>query len=992
MFKKYLILAIILLVSIQLMAFGKNKVNVHDQEWQVLKTTHFDVLYTKDADILSHTATIILEDAYYRLHKLFEYSFKERIPVVIYNSHNKFEETNTLATIIGEGVGGFTEFVKNRVVVPFDGSYKNFENVLVHELTHVFNYYTMQGGRLSDFAQGMFFSLPMWFSEGLAEFCSVHGSEYNDMIMMDLVLNDNIIPLEQVNGYLAYREGESFFLFLESEYGTDSIIEFMYNFKVYKSIRESAKKTFGVKFEKLQDQWRLWLKRKYAKFIVNDDLPYTDFNQITEAKENLYSFNFYPDFSPDGSDIIHYSNELGTTDIYRRSILDLYKPHELIETGFTDRYEEVHYMKNSLSYFPDGKRFAFVSKTSKGDEIVICKTKNGDEIKRIKLSFDSIFEIDISPDGNKIIFVGLQQSQNDLYIYNLKEKKVSRITDDLYDDRYPRWSNSGKKIVFSSHRFIDHVFTSRDEKYNFSNLYYNIFTYNLEDDLMEAITNEPYDNIYPVWSDDDDFIVYSSFRDSLANIYAYNIFNGGTAKLTKTLCGNYCPSISKKNREMIFSGYYKNGWNLYLKSNPLDSLKYYKYTKPIIPKDFDFYNTFALSDYKKFYPRKNKQFLAKNDVRKKFIGKNYFLSQRDTSESVPPPDSTKIPLKDDYNVVFTPDFVFGGLGYNTAYGLSAQLFLAMSDLLGDHHLQILSDVSGKLDESNIIINYYNLSNKIDYGGGLFNLSEEYYYLKKFYNSETGFYYDGKKVETSTGISMMLTHPFDKFNRVDLYNRVSYWRKKWYYWANSDWHHVKKYDDKSWVYNTSLFLTHDTSLWGYTGPFRGSRYSVGFEKSFGADNNYLNIYGDFRKYLPLSFRYQFAGRLNFGLSTGEDKQEFIWGSYYNLRGYLDEEFQDNNVGLASLEFRYPFVENIKLGFPIPIWFSNIRGAVFMDIGKGWKNWEEFEDFSGNDLKMGYGWGTRMNMGYFVLKFDWAYRADVNIQEQSPSFYFSLNAEF
>ncbi len=165
-----------------------------------------------------------------------------------------------------------------------------------------------------------------------------------------------------------------------------------------------------------------------------------------------------------------------------------------------------------------------------------------------------------------------------------------------------------------------------------------------------------------------------------------------------------------------------------------------------------------------------------------------------------------------------------------------------------------------------------------------------------------------------------------------------------------------------------------------------------EKSFGNDNQYLNIYGDLRKYIPLSRDYQFAGRLNFGLSTGPDKQEFIWGSYYSLRGYLDEEFEDHNVGIASFEFRYPFIENVKLGFPLPIWFSNIRGAIFMDLGKGWSDWNEFEQFDGNNLKMGYGWGTRMNMGYFVLKFDWAWRADINISEQSPSFYFSLNAEF
>ncbi|MBS3740639.1 MAG: PD40 domain-containing protein [Candidatus Cloacimonetes bacterium] len=989
--KKIFLLILMLLLTSQVFGFGKNKVNVHDHEWSTLKTTHFDIHYEKGDDVLAQTATIILEDGYYRLQKLFEYSFTERIPVVIYTSHNEFEETNTLANIIGEGVGGFTEFIKNRVVVPFDGSYKNFENVLVHELTHVFTYYTMQGGRLSDFAQGMFFSMPMWFSEGLAEFCSIHGSEYNDMFMLDLVLNDNIIPLERVNGYLAYREGESFLLFLESEFGTDSIIKFMYNFKVYKSINEAAEKTFGVDFKNLQDRWRIYLKRKYAKFIVNDNLPQTDFNQITEIEDNKYSFNYYPDFSPDGSDILYFSDELGTTDIYRRSTLDLYNPKELVSTGFTDKYENVHYMKNSLSYFPDGKRFAFVTKTSKGDEISICKAKNGREIDRIKLNFESIFEIDVAPDGNRIVLVGLKASQNDIYLYNLDSKKLTRLTDDLYDDRYPRFSSDGSKIAFSSQRFVNKVFTSRDEKYNFSNLYYNIFTYDLDSDSLYAITNRSYDHIYPVWSYKDNFLVFTSYRDSMANLYAYDFNNSGFAQLSNVLCGNFCSSISKENREMIFSGYYKNGWNLYLKSNPFDSLDYYEKSKPEPVATFEFYTTFAVSDYKVYYPLDKKTRLSSSD-RREVIGPNIRRTSPDTVEQKPPKNPDKAPESEDYKVVFTPDFVFGGLGYNTAYGLSAQLFLAMSDLLGNHHLQIMSDITDEIEESNIIVNYYNLKKRLDYGAGVFNLATEYYYMDTFYDPATGNLYDGKKVEASTGVNLLLTYPFDKFNRVDMYNRFSRWRRKWYYWANTDWHHLDQYDEKAWVYNTSVFFTHDTSLWGYTGPIRGSRWSLGMEKSFGKNNNYLNMYGDLRKYIPLSLNYQFAGRLNFGMSTGSDKQEFVWGSYYNLRGYLDEEFEDHNVGIASLEFRYPFIENVKLGFPLPIWFSNVRGAIFMDVGKGWSDWDEFEKFDGNELKMGYGWGTRMNMGYFVLKFDWAYRADINIQEQSPSFYFSLNAEF
>ena len=54
---------------------------------------------------------------------LFELSPGDRITSVTYKSHNDFEQTNVSFGQQDESVGGFTEFFKTRVVVPFEGSY-----------------------------------------------------------------------------------------------------------------------------------------------------------------------------------------------------------------------------------------------------------------------------------------------------------------------------------------------------------------------------------------------------------------------------------------------------------------------------------------------------------------------------------------------------------------------------------------------------------------------------------------------------------------------------------------------------------------------------------------------------------------------------------------------------------------------------------------------------------------------------------------------------
>jgi outer membrane translocation and assembly module TamA len=83
------------------------------------------------------------------------------------------------------------------------------------------------------------------------------------------------------------------------------------------------------------------------------------------------------------------------------------------------------------------------------------------------------------------------------------------------------------------------------------------------------------------------------------------------------------------------------------------------------------------------------------------------------------------------------------------------------------------------------------------------------------------------------------------------------------------------------------------------------------------------------------------------------------------------------------------------------FQNIRGAVFMDMGSAWsddKSWRPFAsggDFSAprlNDMKAGYGFGIRANLGFFLIKYDLAWSTDFHSSSSKPIKYFTMGAEF
>ena len=101
---------------------------------------------------------------------------------------------------------------------------------------------------------------------------------------------------------------------------------------------------------------------------------------------------------------------------------------------------------------------------------------------------------------------------------------------------------------------------------------------------------------------------------------------------------------------------------------------------------------------------------------------------------------------------------------------------------------------------------------------------------------------------------------------------------------------------------------------------------------------------------------------------------------------------------NLEFRYPLIRIMALGWPLPAFFYNIRGATFVDCGTAW-NKDIFrgsiKSESGSvqlkDMLFGFGFGARASLGFAVLKYDIAWQSDW-MHNSLPQHYLSLGTEF
>ncbi len=88
--------------------------------------------------------------------------------------------------------------------------------------------------------------------------------------------------------------------------------------------------------------------------------------------------------------------------------------------------------------------------------------------------------LDISPSGDKVVFVGSGVGSTDLYLLDLVSLKVTRLTETSAREASPRFSPDGKWIVYSASSDLSD-----------SNPTHHLFIYSLNENSTEQLTSEP---------------------------------------------------------------------------------------------------------------------------------------------------------------------------------------------------------------------------------------------------------------------------------------------------------------------------------------------------------------------------------------------------------------------------------------------------------------------------------------------------------------------
>tara|TARA_B100001741_G_scaffold70860_1_gene56964 strand:- start:1344 stop:3776 length:2433 start_codon:yes stop_codon:yes gene_type:complete len=810
-----------------------------------------------------------------------------------------------------------------------------------------------------------------------------------------------------------------------------------------------------MNYDDLTKQWHKYLKKEYWPDVKDRDPLEDMSEKLTDHKKARNFYNVSPALSPDGSMVAVLSDENGYFDIHILDAMTGKRIKKLVKGNRSVDFEELKWLQPGLSWSPDNKSIVFAAKAGKGDvlHVIDVETKKsqkyeididgvfsaawspkGNEIafvgqsgkssdiylfdlksKSIKKITDDIFS-DAYPswnsDGTEIAFVSDRgehvsgqfqgsmyrhdYSQTDIYKVNVQSRIIERITDTEYNETHPVFANTANSLFYTA----DY------------NGVWNLFS-------------------HPLGNKDSSSI---------------NISKNKPHSVTNVLTGLQQPTLSGNDDVLIFAGYSGIGWDLYSIAEPLKLKK-----RSVEPTQFILNKgeeTEALVDLRRHKSNPITGRGQQNDYSDWIFANGYqhfnsSINDESSSEELISIDSSKVDgeyVSKDYKTRFTLDLVSGNLQISNVFGTSGMTYFAFSDILGDHQIAFGTEMVLTLDNSDYFFQYGYLKNRMDYYFIAFQNAN-------FFNVD---YFSFARLR-HYGLQGIVSQPFSRFQRLDYgfaWHNINYSILE--QTMMNDFGQYEYSTVYSSTYSTVLpkiSWVYDNSIFGFTGPIDGLRQNTTMTVSPGYGSNKLKfqtVKSDIRKYWRFGRDYTVALRGFIGKSFGPNKQKFFLGGipyllggggetngipdnsnfrevitdtanatlihdvYFTeyawpLRGARFAERYGNTTSLFNIEVRFPFINYLALGFPLKMIFGNIRGHAFVDIGAAWDSPSEFSSKDwpkryGQNVSGNYspwvstaGLGTKINLGYFLLKIEMAWDRNSNGYSK-PQWYFSLGPDW
>jgi Tol biopolymer transport system component len=886
---------------------GKNQVRYDRFEWWTYETDHFVIYYYPEIEPHLERMAGYAESAYQHVSSELKYDLAHKVPLILFQTSSEFQQQNVVPGAAQEGVGAFAEPVRQRIVMPMDEPHDLLYRLIVHELTHQFEYDMIPTSLVRR-------TVPLWVNEGLSDYLTGRWSSQDLMSIRDGAIADIIPKMTktegncEVGGRCVYNLGHAVFEFIEARWGKEGIRQFLFNLRkaVIGGGEEAYQETFQLSADDFDQQFDKYLKDRFKAFRDKERPADYGRNLAPDPERTRYRGAYSIEPSPAGElfavasgnssdremDIILVSAKDGKILDNLTSGFDHDRGFEYLVTP-GGRWVTVPWMSwsgNNLTYFV---------RTEKSRTLIVQNVTSKKIEQRIEMRMvDDPESPDFSPDGRRVAFAALQGGTGDIFIVDLVTNDVTNVTKDEFADSAPTWSPDGKSIVYLAR-------ISQNEK---------LFRLDLDTGRKTQLTFGTHDDGTAKFMDADTIVFASTAADptkpidpdvarngDIYNIWTLGLKTGELRQYTDAVGGNLYAVIVNDGNEQTkigFVSYYKANYELHTleRREPITRAASADFGEPgaIIPFQAPLSHT-LIADNKK----------------KKGTFEKLFLDGR-------PPVNVGVTSGGD---------VFGGSS------------VTFSDVLGDQQFSLYAASISQY--RTLSFSYLNLAHRFNYAVQAFSQTSF------FYGNLENILYDGSFIvdrdlalstRTIRGGTIFGIWPFNRYRRVELFGGFMQYSEDFNDPSLAEASEQFQEDQFGrTLYRNGNFVplgvnfVEETTVFREFGPLAGRTMRIGYEYAPKLGDSTLSrqtIDADVRHYVRLGSSGLLALRARGFRSWGDSPDFLYFGGNSEMHGYEYLEFIGDRAGYLNAELRFPFIEAMLT--PIGV-LGGIRGVLFANMG-------------------------------------------------------------
>ncbi|MEY4892323.1 MAG: hypothetical protein RIQ34_935, partial [Bacteroidota bacterium] len=452
------------IAQVNTVEFGKNRVQYQKFRWEYFQSDNFNVYFTEDATGLGKFVSLVAEKELPSIETFVEYGLQRRINIVVYNNYDAMQQSNIGIGIDWQNTGGVTKLVNNKMVVYYDGNREHLRIQIRQGIARNLVENLLFGDNLGEFAANQaLLDLPQWLTDGYIAYAAEDWNPELDDQLRGIMLASSYRKFYHFAFDKPLLAGHAFWKYIADRYGKSRPTYFLYLARIYRNLNQASYKIAKKKFKEILQDFMNQTTENYYKDIRGRRNTPKGQLAISEyiGKTDYIRFNANP---------VPRSFTYGVVEFkqgrYQVVLMENFINRKvLLKLGVRSREDDKNPHYPILAWDPKGTRLGVLYWEEGKIKFFIYDVARRVKINKQEIQgFDQIQDMKFMLNENTLIFSAVRKGQSDIYTYKLDKQTSEQITNDPYDDLDPSFVAFPNKtgILYSSNRPHPDVRASMD--------------------------------------------------------------------------------------------------------------------------------------------------------------------------------------------------------------------------------------------------------------------------------------------------------------------------------------------------------------------------------------------------------------------------------------------------------------------------------------------------------------------------------------------------